>query len=446
MFALFFILAFSSYFFLGEGYAGDQLSFLWEREFYSSYLDFFIHVLSFDRTRHTILPNSLLFRPGVFAYLAIEDIFLRTWPAVQVLIRILIHSLNAFILFRILKIMKLSQVAALFFAVLFIIRFPSSKLVNEINFGPYLFVILFSGLGLLWFLEKKELWKVSICFLLAAFFHEFVAVGIIVLCGLSFINKKMFAYRKYLLTITLIYLSLNILSFISYPIKLDMPPRSYLNIFNSGIVHTFYLLGRYVLTFFIPQIFNLSTSLSYLLYLPVALGFLYFVYKNKKSEPILFLSVLFFVSSAFIVGFGRGGLGSLSYLQSAFWNEYFAGFFIIIILAGIFKKYLNSIPVYGWVIFIVFNAYSSLFFIEKLKTIPLGIVERITWDLKNNNQCLKAPQEAFIEARLPSILWKDYFCPKNAQNIFILNKDISSIPVVPNGDDFIRQNNLYRFF
>jgi hypothetical protein len=292
MFYLFFIIAFLGYFFFGVGYSGDHLSFLFEREFYNSYFDYFVHILSFDRTRHTIAPNSLLFRPGFTFFLVIEDLFFRAWPAMQVLIRILLQTLNTFILFKILESLKLNKKTAFFLAALFLIRFPSCKLINEIHFGPYLFVIFFCGLAILY--------RSPIYLLMAAFFHESVAIALILLC--------IFRFNKKTLAITAFYLFLNLLSFLLNPIEVTLPTdRSYLNMFNSGLVHTFYLLGRFLVTFFIPQLFNVRTSLGYILYIPAGFGLLYLFYRYRKNKSeILFFSFIFLVSLAGIIGLVRG--------------------------------------------------------------------------------------------------------------------------------------------
>lgn len=136
---------------------GDYINFTSERSFYETFEQYFINVLSYNRTRHLEPGDTYLFRPVYHGLHALFDNFFKNRTYLEVYISLAAHILSSFLLFQILRTLT-NYWTAFLSAIVYLVQISSPKIIFDIHFVPYVLTNLYVLLALL-LLVKKETQK-----------------------------------------------------------------------------------------------------------------------------------------------------------------------------------------------------------------------------------------------------------------------------------------------
>ncbi|MEI7998917.1 MAG: hypothetical protein WCH62_05370 [Candidatus Omnitrophota bacterium] len=165
----------------------DQQTYMKERFFFQNDTAWFVHSISYNRTRILLPGDSFLFRPVLFSLMAAEDIFLRDKLAITGVISILLHLSVAILLYVLLQLHFRRNLAFLFSAV-FASQYAGIEMVAWRHISFYMFSVFLALLGFLIIFSKfrgKNFIGV-LAILGAMLFHEAVPLSIVLLAILLF--------------------------------------------------------------------------------------------------------------------------------------------------------------------------------------------------------------------------------------------------------------------
>ena len=159
-----------------------------DHEFHESDWQYFRHTLSYTRTRKVGPGDYYLFRPGMHGVLAILQIASGNNFYVRGATSILIHALTTFSLFLLLSRFIRLDVSCIL-TLVFLTQYPGMEMVFWRHISPYMFSLMFFGLGLCLLHRPLKIFNSTICrfgaalmFFISMTFHE-ILLPVLILCG-----------------------------------------------------------------------------------------------------------------------------------------------------------------------------------------------------------------------------------------------------------------------
>jgi F5/8 type C domain-containing protein len=345
---------------------------------------------SYSRTRWLGKGDEYLFRPGHMVYLCVENVFFEKKPIVAGTISVVSAGIAAFILFLVCSVVLGSRAGGLLASLCWLIFFPGMDLILWRHISPYMLSLIFGFGGIYYFysttnhnaITKHAL--ATILLLLASLFHEITVVALSIFIGVKFFlyitarfkpehnikfGKTLISILPALLAITL-FTTLNIINFIKYGGSLFGPvdkflDKGYLDFLLRSSHATAYLMGLSIFALLIP--FDVSLAFNqreiihwafpaqgiYLFFLwfcticAIAImatgAYLLFKARNPhQPHRLVGFSLCFLISGFLGMGFLRGGLRGIDYLQAATYYFSFYAWCWIIVLAFMLRWALDN--------------------------------------------------------------------------------------------------------
>jgi hypothetical protein len=369
---------------------GDYINFTTERSFYETFEQYFINVLSYNRTRHIEPGDTFLFRPVYHGLHALLDNIFKNKTYLEVYISLAAHILSSFLLFQILRILT-NYWTALLSAIVYLVQISSPKIIFDIHFVPYVLTNLYVLLALL-ILVKKETQKnyglLTLLIFVAGCSHESIFLGVFIALALCSYFKINFPQKKYLLFSFFFFLLLNVWSFLHYRGQNSFSIGNNSNILQiivDTLLSPFYIIGMNISGLFFGNLRLAKVTIGTFTYLTVGFFVAYLFYKNirkqniqllkpfsKEQKNTLILCFSILISYILALSIGRGGLRGLSYLSWAIWDDYLTSPYWIIIVA-VFIYYSTSLNnksivlkgvLYLWILQSISTAWHEQFFLK----------------------------------------------------------------------------------
>ncbi|MCB1189915.1 MAG: hypothetical protein KDK90_05750 [Leptospiraceae bacterium] len=362
----------------------DHFPYMHERVAFESDWDWFVHSISYSRTRFTNKGDYYLFRPGHMAVLAVSDIFWRDNPVIRGAIGFIILGMAAFSLHRVLSLILGSSIAFLF-TMVFMTNYAGMEMVVWRHITPYLLSLSFFFFGLREILIIKQFsnfsihYKIVIYIFIATLFHESIAFSLILLI-LILMVAYLWHLKKYrdqslflaliinLLLPLVLFFTLNIADFLYYQapdilgttdrtgdisfIKIVnsiwLPLAAASNVFLFPFTKTLNFLGGFNVWMFDPNTFwfNCFGAIVFAILL-----FLFFqnswklFFCNFTVVTIVELGIIFnLIAIISSIGIGRVLLRSILYLYKATYYYSMTTF----LLCAIFAFFISRVYQYNW--------------------------------------------------------------------------------------------------
>lgn len=163
----------------------DHIPFMAERDFFTNHWDFFVHALSYNRTRLTFQGDVYLFRPGLMAWLAISDALWRDSPLMLGTTAILLHLACALTLYGLTRRLAGPWVG-LALGLAFALPGVGVEIVIRRHVNGYLFAPLLVGLALARIRKPGagDAFAAGALWFAAGLFHEFAALAALLSAGI----------------------------------------------------------------------------------------------------------------------------------------------------------------------------------------------------------------------------------------------------------------------
>lgn len=430
-----------------------------ERSFYNSDWDFFKHMISFSRTRHVAPGDTFLFRPGTHALLGLIDIFLRPNLFAIGFLSIFWHAITAWTIFLTGQLFKSACIGFLL-AIWFIVQFSGIDMILWRHISPYMFSLIFFGLGLALLSSSKNtpsssrLLGCSCLFFLSMCFHEFLSIALLLSGLLMFTREVIFKKRCNYLTVTqinllcftpsLLFFLLNFLDFyMNTPKVLELNDAG-----NSAspksIFNAIYFIGLCFTAYFTPYLINFEnlrekTSWDFFSALPkqfflvfglislVTICYSYYNHLKRRSTTINDFSfflicnyILILIGSLVIL---RMNFRGIVYMKFATYYFYFTNYLVTLIfiykidsivnylkckLGIVYFLRLRVLLLFFYISTIALSTTSILFTLEKYTTPNDKLMSSLTYFVAQNtgetsNFCYAGAQNGsaqFIDDRL----------------------------------------------
>jgi len=367
----------------------DHKAYLAQKVLFDNPADWCQFSVSYSRTRTLQKGDEYLFRPAHMLFLCVEDVFFEKKPLMLGAISVISAGIAAFILFLICSSFLNSRTGGLLASLCWLAFFPGIELILWRHISPYLFSLIL-GFGGIYYIygntTHNSITKHTIAtaiLLCASLFHEMTVVALTIFAGikiLSFIinrkrpdhhpglNKDFDLIFPALATISL-FAVLNIIDFKINGNSFISPQDKFLEDgFITYLWHSTYATIYFIGLSILALIFPFNTSLSFtgdnlmwvglpqrahIILLCALIGIFimsaasYFLYKSRKpfhpsQSQLVGYSLCFLIALFLALGFLRGSMRGLSYLQ---WANYYLSIFTwcwIILLVFLLKLAIDD--------------------------------------------------------------------------------------------------------
>ncbi len=372
----------------------DQIEFMIERNSFQDTKAWFAHAINYSRTRLNSPGDYFLFRPGLYLFLTLTDIFLRDNLVIVGIFSIMLHLTVVVLLYFVFKICFKNNITAFLFAALFASQYMGVEMVAWRHISAYMFSVALALVGFLIVSSKLRLKYlcVVITLFMSMLFHEVIPASFILLTmfltpALVFRNrhkvKETFVTSKliYILVATLIlYFTINALNWMTVRPPSIMGPSDHFSLSYSflreALRNFLHYLGsgtRSVLNPFSMQLtwdkslddwayftwdlrrdpvegYLAWGGIGIFLLLAVMSTILLRVCRGKegRAEIITLWACCGLIGLTAIYSFGRLTLRNLGYGMISTYYYWFFSFFYIIILKFLIDEILQKIPPSWW--------------------------------------------------------------------------------------------------
>lgn len=346
----------------------DHLFFLKEQEFEKSNLDFFLRIISYNRSAHIAHGDYFLYRPGFFGYLAFVTIFFRENLLIAGVLSLIWHAITSFVLFLLIKRISGTRLA-LFLSLVFCVQYAGMEMLIWRHISPYMIGLIFFSIGLMMIMKEQENnhraqgWNSLLFLFLATLFHESFPSTMMVLGLISFLVRKRDLAIRFLIP-GAVWLLLNWLDFLHYHPESILGTDAaspFLTLQNSAF-NIIFLSGLFIAVFLCPFLVRIEyenfftergswdpTSIPPVWVFGIGMlvlgGIILFLIKKirfQKSRAVkrFDLETLFAIYFlVLIVGFGVGRLTARTteYLRISTYYYYLSNFCLILLMSAIVK-------------------------------------------------------------------------------------------------------------
>lgn len=411
-----------------------------QRSLVSSEGEFLWRLVSFDRLRPD--GSSFLFRPLLGVYQGVVDILWRDYPFAAGMTSIVLHGLCGLVFYLLLRAISTGWLAALGTFV-FLTHFAGSSIVTWRHVSGYILSVMLFGLGLLEIVKADSqertirLGRLVSLFLLASFFHEGVALMLLLfppLLYFSGVGKSSPLDRRALFFL----FGTGCLYFVVSAVDLvllapsggifgqHMPYRPgglSFALFGRAFLGVLYVIGNFLASFLVPQVITLPWDAQKPLFAIVGVvglsALAYAVHRLRREPPLrgADLAVAWGVALLFSLSLGLGGVRLVEagyyYLAHGRYYQYFANFVFIFAVVLLLSRR-------GWsrlgraakvaIVILVFNTlYFSYFRQQRIGTLvarneseSATLIRRVAVSLQEG-ECYAGGGSAEWDGKVPPI-------------------------------------------
>lgn len=369
----------------------DHIGFMVERNEFPDTWSWFTHAMNFSRTRHAAPGDYFLFRPGLYFFLTVNDIFFRDNLIVAGLFSIFLHLAVTILLYVTFKLYFRNGAPAFLFAALFASQHMGIEMVALRHTCTYMLSVALTLISLLIVSSKlnHRYWLAAVILFAATLFHEVIPASIALMTALIVAFRGVDHGQAKIVTrkVVFIFCATVVLYFIFNAInwKATAPP-SFIGpadhftpswaFFKEAVRNFFHYLGSGTRTVLCPFSMQLSWDKSlddwayftwdmtegdigvYLWWGGVAVALLFtalavslrkvFYGQEEPSDIITLWACCGLLSLTVIYSFGRLTIRNPGYSVTSTYYYWFFSFFYMIVIKFLLDEVLKKVSTFWW--------------------------------------------------------------------------------------------------